>query len=166
MEYISSNVRKSAVCPGVEFTTQKFSWKHRTEIELQLSEYSDRATELITEYLSLANDDSAETKKRKKEIDRQYGLTIEQHYKPTYLRVALASVAGLTINGNASPDTELLLASGPPELVDEIYDFIKSGIEPDQALLKNSEQPSTSAGLEAPEIPLTPASPANNEATS
>jgi len=86
--------------------------------------------------------------------------------KPLYLRWAVESITGISIDGQDNPGVDVLIDAGPADLVDEILAEIKKlcGLTP--AEQKNSASVSTSSAAEDTQTTDTAADPASSpEAT-
>jgi hypothetical protein len=120
--------------------------------------------EEITQATREAAPEGAE--KRRALLDMEFELVAVQ-LKPYFIRAALVSVDGLTIDDKPVPLAGFVEAS-PPELADEVYQSIEAHMRLSGDQAKNSPSPSTSGAVEgerttsttapnadAPPIPIT-----------
>lgn len=128
MNFASKTQHNSEATPGVSYTLKKLSHGRRVRIDLALCDHRARVRELAKEFAAIPEADTSEDARLARlKLDQKTRLVIEEHFKPAYLREALASIEGLEIDGEPAT-LETLFSDGPAELVEEIYQAIQRGI--------------------------------------
>lgn len=165
MNYRSRITFESQIIPDVRVVLRRFSPERRVAIELATAEWRQKFTDTSLRYAENVIDpgeidkdgkiiragDSEEVCRRKAQRQLQSADEAEHlanaHLKVPYLRAYVERVEGLDIEG-APATVEMLIAEGPVELADEIYNFIQdhAGLSADER--KNSPSPSTSPTAE------------------
>jgi hypothetical protein len=162
--YFSSTIYVSRLSEfrGASFRLRRFSERRRMELRLQLADTLARLRELDVEIAGLGErspDDpiaGLEAAKLNEEMERLIACEVE----PTYVRAALESVQGLTIDGSI-PDADLLFAEGPSALWAELTEAVRALAGLSEAEAKNFERLTTSnegGGMPIPDINAVPAS--------
>ena len=84
--------------------------------------------------------------KKRALLDMEFEL-VAQQLKPYFLRAALVSIDGLTVDGKPVTPATFVEAS-PPELADEVHQAIEAHMRLSADQAKNSPSPSTSGAVE------------------
>lgn len=160
MNYSSTISTESLAMPGVTYAIRKMSEGIRIGLRRSLSDhfhelraieaeeqgflanlgkkYEKPAGEILISELSPEERQDLDTyADRKDEIQ-------DVRINPAYLKASFVSVEGLKIDGK-TPDADLLLASGPPDLVKEILRSIFENSGLSGAQKENLELPTTSS---------------------
>jgi hypothetical protein len=155
---------ESKIIPGVRATIKRLSATLRADVEIEIADIQQRIRDLTFEYAEHLDDPGeideddkvvragdAPLVRKQKALRRQaIAAQIEalgKAARPVYVRRSIQKIDGCTIKGQ--PVTPInLVEDGPPELVDEIYEYIseRNGLTPEE--MGNSESPSTSAAPE------------------
>lgn len=188
MNFESKTTFSSPDFSGVAVKLRKLSHGLRTQIDLTLASTRSRIRELSDEIAELrepaeasvsaelsgdvreaaieANTSRAD-RRRQSEIWSEIQRLIHSEIEPAYLRAAVKQISGLTIDGVAVETVDALIEDGPPKLVKALYDAIQEGVLGlSGEERKNSDQPSTSAEVEAGTTNDTTAAPAGATPTS
>jgi hypothetical protein len=121
ISYDSVIVRQSLAMPGVSFAINRVSFGRRMELSKRVREIGQKA-----EFLAAGS-----------QLQEQIEAGIlAQEIDAVYLRWALVSVGGLTIDGEAAT-VEQVLAKGPEPLTQEIVTAIKEQCGLSEAERKN-----------------------------
>jgi len=121
MNFESVETLVSGRCPGVKYQIRRVTFRRRMELVGEIRKLAERL-----EFLAAGKD-------LKDQID---AALVAGEVDEAYLRWGLASIEGLEVDGKAA-STEILLADGPEELVQEIVAAIKSRLSLSEEERKN-----------------------------
>lgn len=143
----------SATVAGLSYEVRTVTQKLRFEIEAKLTDYSERAYELIAKQTPIVQEKGQNSVEAKKAVAELNQIEME-HRAPVVIREVLIGFHGLEAT------VEEFLERAGASLIEEAYAACKLayGLQPEQA--KNSASPSTSSSPERDEMSSTTAQPA------
>jgi hypothetical protein len=126
----------SQSCEGVKFTVRVLNKIQRAQRDLELIPHQAETTRIFERMKAIEDPKSIEYL----ELDARYGVLINLHFKPAYIRAGLISVEGFEGIETAAD----LIDRGPDSLIDEVYEkcYLASGLTTEQQ--KNSSSASDS----------------------
>lgn len=169
---------ESAVCPGVKFTIRKPTVGKRAQLAQMTAAASKRYQEKISGIDKLRLPDKKKLKVMRdgieveeeifqysdqdKAVELSTEATIVQltELDPIYVRWGLSSISGFSINGEEVTQKDpgdIMLQSGPEDLVYEITNAIKKRLGMTVDDQKNSKSPTTSPAVDGEIIRTTTA---------
>lgn len=144
MNFDSTVTRESMSLPGVSFTVRRLNQIERARRDFSIADETLKIAELITRHAQLnpgeekrlSPDEAAEVGRINQELD----FLVNMHLKPSAIRAGLVSIDGLQIDGEEAT-TEILIARGPRELVEEVWQACQESAGLGDEERKNSQSP-------------------------